>query len=77
MIDETIYKVSEIDNYTLHLIDDKLKETITHLRKRLTQSRKKLRILTAKISERQYKKNNCHKTLEGISITKISEWQYK
>ena len=35
MIDEKIYKVSEMDNDTLHLINDKLKEIIDQLRKNL------------------------------------------
>ena len=35
MIDEKIHKVSEMDNDTLHLIDDKLNEIITQSRKKL------------------------------------------
>ena len=37
MIDEKIYKVSEMDNDTLHLIDDKLNEIITQSRKKLSK----------------------------------------
>ena len=35
MIDEKIYKVSEMDNDTLHLIDDKLNTIITPSIKKL------------------------------------------
>ena len=35
MIDEKIHKVREMDNDTLHLISDKLKEIINQLRKNL------------------------------------------
>ena len=35
MIDEKIHKVSQIDNDTLHLIDDKLNRIITQSRKKL------------------------------------------
>ena len=35
MIDEKIHKVSEMDNDTLHLIDDKLNEIIIQSRKKL------------------------------------------
>ena len=35
MIDEKIHKVSEMDNDTLHLINDKLKEIINQSRKNL------------------------------------------
>ena len=35
MIDEKIYKVSEIDNDTLHLINDKLKEIMIKLKQNL------------------------------------------
>ena len=54
MIDEKIYKVSEMDNDTLHWIDDTLNNI-------MTRSRKKLRwntfdgISTEKTSEWQYK----------------------
>ena len=37
MIDEKIHKVSEMDNDTLHLIDDKLNEIITQSRKKLSK----------------------------------------
>ena len=37
MFDEKIHKVSEMDNDTLHLISDKLKEIINQLRKNLTK----------------------------------------
>ena len=37
MIDEKIYKVSEMDNDTLHLMDDKLNEIITQSRKKLSK----------------------------------------
>ena len=36
-IDEKIHKVSEMDNDTLHLIDDKLNEIITQSRKKLSK----------------------------------------
>ena len=35
MIDEKIYKVSEMDNDTLHLINDKLKEIMIKLKQNL------------------------------------------
>ena len=35
--DEKIHKVSEMDNDTLHLIDDKLNEIITQSRKKLSK----------------------------------------
>ena len=37
MIDEKIHKVSEMDNDTLHLINDKLNEIITQSRKKLSK----------------------------------------
>ena len=37
MIDEKIHKVSEMDNDTLHLIDDKLNRIITQSRKKLSK----------------------------------------
>ena len=37
MIDEKIYKVGEMDNDTLHLINDKLKETINQSRKNISK----------------------------------------
>ena len=37
MIDEKIHKVSEMDNDTLHLIDDKINEIITQSRKKLSK----------------------------------------
>ena len=37
MIDKKIHKVSEMDNHTLHLIDDKLNEIITQSRKKLSK----------------------------------------
>ena len=37
MIDEKIHKVSEMDNDTLHLIDDKLNAIITQSRKKLSK----------------------------------------
>ena len=37
MIDENIYKVNEMDNDTLHLINDKLKEIINQSRKILSK----------------------------------------
>ena len=37
MIDEKIYKVSEMDKDTLHLINDKLKEIINQSRKNLSK----------------------------------------
>ena len=37
MIDEKIHNVSEIDNDTLHLIDDKINEIITQSRKKLSK----------------------------------------
>ena len=37
MIDEKIHKVSEMDNDTLHLINDKLNEMITQSRKKLSK----------------------------------------
>ena len=41
MVNEKIHKASEIDNDTLHLIDDNLNEIITYLRKGLKRSKKK------------------------------------
>ena len=35
MIDEKIYKVSEMDNDTLHLINDKVKEFMSQLKQNL------------------------------------------
>ena len=35
MIDEKIYKVSEMDNDTLHLINDKVKEIMSQLKQNL------------------------------------------
>ena len=37
MIDEKIYKVGEMDNDTLHLINDKLKEIINQSRKNISK----------------------------------------
>ena len=37
MTDEKIYKVSEMDNDTLHLINDKLKKIINQSRKNLSK----------------------------------------
>ena len=37
MTDEKIHKVSEMDNDTLHLIDDKLNEIIIQSRKKLSK----------------------------------------
>ena len=37
MIDKNIYKVNEMDNDTLHLINDKLKEIINQSRKILSK----------------------------------------
>ena len=37
MIDEKIYKISEMDNDTLHLINDKVKEFMSQLKKNLKQ----------------------------------------
>ena len=37
MIDEKIHKVSEMDNDTLHLINDKLSEIMTQSRKKLSK----------------------------------------
>ena len=37
MIDEKIYKVSEMDKDTLHLINDKLKKIINQSRKNLSK----------------------------------------
>ena len=37
IIDEKIHKVSEMDNDTLHLIDDKLNRIITQSRKKLSK----------------------------------------
>ena len=37
MIDEKIHKVSEMDNDTQHLINDKLNEIITQSRKKLNK----------------------------------------
>ena len=55
MIDEKIYKVSEMDNDTLHLINDKVKEFMSQLKQNLKK------ILVQQI----YNTNNCHKTLRG------------
>ena len=35
MIDEKIYKISEMDNDTLHLINDKVKEFMSQLKRNL------------------------------------------
>ena len=40
MVNEKIHKASEIDNDTLHLIDDNLNEIITYLRERFKKSKK-------------------------------------
>ena len=40
MVNEKIHKASEIDNDTLHLIDDNLNEIITYLRKGLKRQKK-------------------------------------
>ena len=40
MVNEKIHKASEIDNGTLHLIDDNLNEIITYLIKRFKKSKK-------------------------------------
>ena len=37
MIDEKIYKVSEMDNDTLHLINDKVKEFMSQLKQNLNK----------------------------------------
>ena len=37
MIDEKMHKVTEIDNDTLHLINDKLKEITNQSRKKLSK----------------------------------------
>ena len=37
MVNEKIHKASEMDNNTLHLIDDNLNQIMTYLRKRLTK----------------------------------------
>ena len=70
MINEKIHKASEIDNDTLHLIDDNLNEIITYLRESLTQSKKRLKMVAVY-------ETNCHKTLRRILTAKISERQYK
>ena len=41
MVNEKILKASEIDNDTLHLIDDNLNEIITYLIERLKKSKKR------------------------------------
>ena len=56
MVNEKIHKVSEMDNDTLHLIDDNLNEIITYLRKRLTKSKERLRVAAVY-------QTYCHKTL--------------
>ena len=40
MVNEQIHKVSEMDNDTLHLMDDNLNEIITYLRERLKKLKK-------------------------------------
>ena len=44
MIDEIIHKASEMDNDTLHLIDDKLNKIMARARKKLKISPKKERL---------------------------------
>ena len=57
MIDEKTCKVSEMDNDTLHLINNKLKEIMIKLKQSL------IKILAQQIYcvliKWQYKKNNC------------------
>ena len=65
MIDEKMHKVTEIDNDTLHLINDKLKEIINQSRKKLSK------IVVNKVATQI--RLLCHKTLERISTAKISE----
>ena len=43
MVNEKIHKVSDIDNDTLHLIDDTLDEIITYLIKRIKKIKKKIK----------------------------------
>ena len=66
MVNEIIHKASEIDNDTLHLIDDNLNETITYLIRILKESKKRLKAMSVY-------QTNCHKTLREILTAKILE----
>ena len=62
-LNEKIHKASEIDNDTLHLLDDNLNEIITYLIERLTKSKKRLKMISVY-------QTNCHKTLGGVLTAK-------
>ena len=60
MIDEKIYKVSEMDNDTLHSINDKLKEIMIKLKQNLKKT----------LVQQIYNTNNCVTRLWGNTYSK-------
>ena len=70
MIDEKIHKVSEMDNDTQHLINDKLKEIMKQSRKNLEKIVVQQIYCINKVTIQI--KYLCHKTLKGISTAKIA-----
>ena len=56
MVNEKIHKASEMNNDTLHLIDDNLNEIITYFIKEFKKSKKRLRVVAVY-------QTHCHKTL--------------
>ena len=64
MVNEKIHKASDIDNDTLHLIDDNLNEIITYLIERLKNFFKK------KLKTISVYQTNCHKILGGNTYNK-------
>ena len=66
MVNKKIRKASAMNNDTLHLINDNLNEIITYLRERLKKLKKRMKTISVYQA-------NCHKTLRGILIVKMSE----
>ena len=69
MIDEKIYKVSEVDNDTLHLINNKRKEIMSQLK----QNIKKI-LVYSKNNKQQCKWNNYVTKLWGGILTAKIAW---